>query len=429
MNKPVSTAVSDIPAEFRAEAIAARHDRDDEPLYARFHRSGEPYRSLVDHNPWLRPPKAGDELEWDAGWYYDTTVARKHPAWSDVDLPTATKDVDRLRWDLLEWGYCLIEDGASPEQTERLRARAEDQAAAERALGVAHLSPAQQHLWALVNKGDVFVECMTHEPQAVQAGPLIEHLLDDMVGAGWNHLSFIANISFPGCHPQGLHQDQALLAPYRTEAAPALVNTIYVLQDVDEVNGGTLIVPGSHRRYRNADGTFGAVPPPINLEAKAGTIVLKDGRTLHGGAVNRSDQLRMILTNSVVPPWVRQQENFLLTIRPGVLENASEKFLWRAGFQATASRNMVEGYGYFGTGRADDPNGSLVHVRNLIDQGEYRHLGEVSMSSLDEIDLAATSTHKIQRHETTRTDDYRARLAAMNEVSALNESSATGRNS
>lgn len=408
--------MSEIPAEFTAEALAEL-DREasdgTQPLYAGFHRSGEPYRSLVDNNPWLRPPKADQELEWDAGWYYDTTVARKHPAWADVDLPTPTKNVAQLRADLLEWGFCLIEDGVSAEQTERLRTRAEDQAAAERTLGVAHLSPAQQHLWALVNKGDVFVDCMTHEPHAVQAGPLIERLLDDMVGTGWNHLSFIANISFPGCHPQGLHQDQALLAPYTNTDAPALVNTIYILQDVDEVNGGTLLIPGSHRRYRNDDGTFGVVPPPINLEAPAGTIVLKDGRTLHGGAVNRSDQLRTILTNSVVPPWIRQQENFLLTIRPGVLADASAKFLWRVGYQATASRNMVEGYGYFGNGSADDPNGSLVHVRNLIDQGAYRHLGEVSMSSLDEVDLTEFSAHEIQRNVTTRTDEYRARLAAI----------------
>lgn len=404
--------MANVPAEFSAEAIDALPD--DDVLYADFQHSGEPYRSLVANNPWLRVPKPSEQLEWGQGWYYDTTVARKHPAWSHEDLPTPTKDITVLRRDLVEWGYCLIEEGVSAVQVERMRSRIADQAEAERTLGIAHLSAAQQHLWALVNKGDDFVACMTHDSDAVQAGPLIERLLDEMLGQGWNHLSFIANISFPGCHPQGLHQDQSLIAPYTSAPAPVLVNTIYVLQDVNEVNGGTLIVPGSHRRYRGPDGVrFGEIPPPINLEAPAGTIMLKDGRVLHGGAVNNSDELRYIITNSVVPPWIRQQENFLLTIRPEVLEAATPKFLWRTGFQATAGRNMVEGYGYFGNGKPNDPNGSLVKVRRLIDGDGYRHVGQLSMDRLDEVDLSELSAWQIQRDEPARTEAYRHRLDAV----------------
>ena len=104
--------------------------------------------------------------------------------------------------------------------------------------------------------------------------------------------------------------------------------------------------------------TFGEVPRPINLEAPAGTIMLMDGRVLHGGAVNHSDDLRYIITNSVVRPFIRQQESFHLTIRPEVLRRASDKFLWRCGFQATGARSMVEGYGYFGSGRLGDANGT-----------------------------------------------------------------------
>ena len=407
---------TDVPVEFTPAAIEALDGQDgkEDALYQQFQRSGEPYRSLIDHNPWLRLPKADEPLEWGKGWYYDTTVGRKHPAWSDTELPTPTKDIVRLRQDLREWGYCLIEDGVSAVQAERMRSRIEDQAAAERALGIAHLSPAQQHVWALVNKGADFVKCMTHEPEAVQAGPLIERLIDEVLGSGWNHLSFISNISFPGCHPQAMHQDQSLIAPHTTDPAPILVNTVYILQDVDEINGGTLIVPGSHRRYRRDGGPeFGEIPPPINLEAPAGTIMLKDGRVLHGGAVNRSDQMRYIITNSVVPPWIRQQENFLLTIRPEVLANASSKFLWRAGFQATASRGMVEGYGYYGNGKLADPNGSLVEVRRLIDGDGYRHIGELSIESLGTLDVTEFSSWAIQQNEPVRTATYAKRLAAI----------------
>ena len=242
---------------------------------------------------------------------------------------------------------------------------------------IAYLSQAQQNLWSLVNKGDVFVECMTHDTSAIQAGLLIEHLLDEMLGSGWHHLSYLANISFPGCHPQGMHQDQGLVGSYIFLDAPVLVNTIYVLQDVDEINGGTLLIPGSHRHYIDGKGTFGEVRPPVNLEAPAGTIMLMDGRVLHGGAVNHSDDLRYIITNSVVRPFIRQQESFHLTICPEVLASASEKFLWRCGFQATGTRSMVEGYGYYGSGKSGDSNGALVNTRRAMDAGEYKRIGEL----------------------------------------------------
>ena len=398
------------PREF-AEVAIEDASSGYEPPYRQFLASGEPYRSLMRHNPWMKVPRAGEALEWGAGHYYDTTVARKHLDWMDKDLPQATRDISRLRRDFYAWGYCLIEDGLSAEQCAWLHDRVADQAAAERTLGLAHLSAAQQHVWALVNKGDRFVGCMEFDPAAVQSGLLIERLLDEAMGPGWNHFSFLANISYPGCHPQGLHQDQSFIAPCFTAEAPVLVNPIYILQDVDEVNGGTLLIPGSHRPNGQAGEAFGRLPPPINLEARAGTVLLMDGRVLHGGAVNRSDRLRYIITNSVVKPWIRQQESFLLTVSSEVLAQASDKFLWRAGFQATSTRNMVEGYGYTGTGKVGDPNGDIAQVRRAMDAGGYRHMGPLSMARLADVDPADLGAGRIQaNHETYRSARYAERL-------------------
>jgi len=93
-----------IPREFTVEAIAAASVDAFAP-YQAFHTSGEPYRSLSRNNPWTRVPGPKDELEWGKGWYYDTTVARKHPHWRDIELPQATKDIAQLRRDFYEWGY------------------------------------------------------------------------------------------------------------------------------------------------------------------------------------------------------------------------------------------------------------------------------------------------------------------------------------
>ncbi|MDC0995511.1 phytanoyl-CoA dioxygenase family protein [Pseudomonadales bacterium] len=390
---------SPIPPEFSEKVIAATSDSAATP-YRNFVHSREPYQSLYEANPDMRPPKTGERLLWGEDKYYDTTVARKHTYWKDLSLPKPKKDIAQLRQDFHEWGYCLVEDGLSVEQNQLVYQRVMDQAEAERELGIAYLSEAQQHVWSLVNKGDVFSRCMTHDTDAIQAGLLIEQLLDEMLGSGWHHLSFIANISFPGCHPQGMHQDQGLVGAYKFLDAPVLVNTVYVLQDVDEVNGGTLVIPGSHRRYIEGNGTFGKLPPPINLEAPAGTVMLMDGRVLHGGAVNRSDDLRYIITNSVVRPFIRQQESFHLTIRPEILANASEKFLWRCGFQANAQRSMVEGFGYYGTGRLGDESSAIVNARIAMDAGEYQRVGELSPG----VPPNETPTLKAiqQQHETQR---------------------------
>ena len=390
---------SPIPTEFSEKAIVATSDSAATP-YRDFVHSREPYQSLYEANPNMRPPKTGERLLWGEGKYYDTTVARKHTYWKDLSLPKPEKDIAQLRQDFHEWGYCLVEDGLSVEQNQLVYQRVMDQAEAERELGIAYLSEAQQHVWSLVNKGDVFSRCMTHDTDAIQAGLLIELLLDEMLGSGWHHLSYIANISFPGCHPQGMHQDQGLVGAYKFLDAPVLVNTVYVLQDVDEVNGGTLVIPGSHRRYIEGNGTFGKLPPPINLEAPAGTVMLMDGRVLHGGAVNRSDDLRYIITNSVVRPFIRQQESFHLTIRPEILANASEKFLWRCGFQANAQRSMVEGFGYYGTGRLGDESSAIVNARIAMDAGEYQRVGELSPG----VPPNETPTLKAiqQQHETQR---------------------------
>ena len=390
---------SPIPPEFSEKVIAATSDSAATP-YRNFVHSREPYQSLYEANPDMRPPKTGERLLWGEDKYYDTTVARKHAYWKDLSLPKPEKDIAQLRQDFHEWGYCLVEDGLSVEQNQLVYQRVMDQAEAERELGIAYLSEAQQHVWSLVNKGDVFSRCMTHDTDAIQAGLLIEQLLDEMLGSGWHHLSYIANISFPGCHPQGMHQDQGLVGAYKFLDAPVLVNTVYVLQDVDEVNGGTLVIPGSHRRYIEGNGTFGKLPPPINLEAPAGTVMLMDGRVLHGGAVNRSDDLRYIITNSVVRPFIRQQESFHLTIRPEILANASEKFLWRCGFQANAQRSMVEGFGYYGTGRLGDESSAIVNARIAMDAGEYQRVGELSPG----VPPNETPTLKAiqQQHETQR---------------------------
>lgn len=368
-----------VPSEFTPEAVAAASPPEAE-LYRDFLRSGEPLRSLFADNPWLTPPNLKQPLAWGTGQYWDTTVARKHPHWRDQPLPKLTKDIAQMRHDLREWGYTLIEDALSADQYDALKSRLLDQAAGEKLAGVAQYAPSGQYVHTLVNKGRLFELCIEQDPSAVQAGPLIEQLMNETLGHGWICHSFLANGADPGGYPQGLHIDQGPLLPWVTVEAPALVNTMYLFEDVNEFNGGTLVIPGSHRLLAAAahGGRIDDLPPAINLEAPGGTIMVFDGRLLHGTGANRSDKQRFVATMSNVKSWMRTQENWVLSVDPEVLERASPKLLHRMGFQALVYGSTMEGFGMGARGRVGELRGAIKRFREANDRGEYRRVTELS---------------------------------------------------
>ena len=388
-----------VPIEFTEEYVEENSPHDQQ-IYRDFLRSGEPFRSIFENNPWLMPPDIKKPLEWGTGMYWDTTVARKHDYWKEFDLPKATKDIKQMRKDIKEWGFCLIEDAMSKEQCDRFLNRLLDQAEGERLAGVDQPTPSGQYINTLINKGEVFVQCIEQNIEAVQAGPVIEQIMDETLGKGWICHSFLSNGSDPGGYPQGLHIDQGPLLPWVTEEAPALFNTMYIPQDVNEKNGGTLVIPGSHKILIEAGsgGKIGKLPPAINLEAKAGTIMLFDGRMLHGTGVNRTDKQRFVATMSNVKAWTRTQENWVISVAPDVLENASPKLLHRIGLQALTYGATIEGYGLGASGRVGDQWGSIKQFRTAYDKGEYERVRELSgKSSKKELKKKYTVREAVKR--------------------------------
>ena len=383
-----------MPPEFLAENVKALSDEAAQMRDARWFRSGEPFRSMHRNNPWLQPPVGGNGVPamrpdgsltrrfrcplFDAGRgaeggglngtpYYDTTVARKHNYWRRFDdLPHETKDINKARRDLQKYGYCLIEDAMSEHQRSAMRRRLEEQAQAERDCGLADMTPHFHIMWTLVNKGECFAKCIEFDPEWVQGGPMIEQLNNELLGPRHYAYSFASNIARPGSYPQNLHQDSGAIHPIQTPHAPILVNTVYIMQDVSDINGGTLVIPTSHRLVsRVAPGEeVGPLPPAVNVEAKGGTVMLMDGRLLHGTGVNHTDDWRYIMTNSNVLPWLRQQENWQLSIDPDVLRTASDKLLARMGYH---SSGLLEVATYSG------PK-TTVGVRLAMDNGGYRRI-------------------------------------------------------
>lgn len=377
-----------IPKEFTPEFIAENASRE-QYIYRAENGSKEPMASVLKSNPeiYFVPPQRRSEWgEWvfKAGSYYDTTIASQHAYWREHDLPKPSKNIHRLREDLLRWGYCKVEHALSADQVETIKQRVLEQAEGERLAGLAQRTPSGQNVNCCVNKGRCFELFIEQHPSIAQGGPLVEQLVAEALGPGWICTSLIAAISLRGGVPQALHQDQGNDLDSRS---PMSVNILTPITDVDDKNGGTLLIPGSHTMLADAvrqGKPVGKLPPTINLDAKAGTMVITDGRLLHGTGINHTDEPRIVMLNGMQKPWMRQQENWMLSVRPEVLKRASPKLLHRMGYQATTGTQTNEGHGFGARGLPDEAAGALVEFRTALDRGEYQRVGELGPNSSSE---------------------------------------------
>ena len=143
----------------------------------------------------------------------------------------------------------------------------------------------------LVDKDPVFEICFTHP--VLLAG--IAHVLAN----DFKLSSLNSRAALPGCGLQGLHADfgEALETGGRN-GLPAfqVCNSIWLLTDFTEENGATRVVPGSHLSGKLPKDVMADPSEPhpdeIILTAKAGTVVIFNSHTWHGGTLNRSDDLR-----------------------------------------------------------------------------------------------------------------------------------------
>ena len=377
-----------VPSEFDPDFVRSQA-MPETYMYRDEVRSQEPMKSVLENNPeiYFVPPKRSTEWgqwEFKKGSYYDTTIAAKHPYWKNQALPRSSKNIQQLRNDMLKWGYCKIENALSQQQIEVIRNRVLEQAAGEKKAGIPQKTPSGQNINCCVNKGRCFELLIEQHPSVVQGGPLVEQLIDEALGDGWICTSLIASLSLRGGVPQALHQDQSNALDSRS---PMTVNVLSAISGVDETNGGTLLIPGSHKILSDAvrEGVpVGKLPPAINLDAEAGTMVITDGRLLHATGINHSETPRIMMLNGMQKSWMRQQENWMLSVKPEVLHRASFKLLHRMGFQATTGTQTNEGHGFGAKGQPGEAAGAILPFRLALDRGEYVRVGELTPDSTAE---------------------------------------------
>eukprot|EP01046_Picozoa_sp_COSAG06_P030197 COSAG06_NODE_2854_length_6170_cov_10.221216_5_plen_111_part_00 len=79
------------------------------------------------------------------------------------------------------------------------------------------------------------------------------------------------------------------------------------------------------------------LPPAVSLETPAGTVMVFDGRLLHGTGINQTDTERHVMVMAAQKPWMRTQDLHTITVAPDVLAEAPLKLLQRLHFVGKSS--------------------------------------------------------------------------------------------
>lgn len=207
-----------------------------------------------------------------------------------------------------EHGWAVLPGVLTSDETAAARAALLRAAEASAARGIPtrmdYLDPGGRNtrVYDLLAYDPVFLDLVTH-PRVL---PHIDALLDHDLAIS----NFTANIALPGSRSMNAHNDQSTVMP-EPWTTRYTMNAIWCLDDVDEANGATRYLPGSHRFT-----CFAEVPddPTIGMrpfEASAGSVVLMDGRLWHTSGANTTvDRERALLFAFYARSFLRHQNNW-----------------------------------------------------------------------------------------------------------------------
>lgn len=180
-----------------------------------------------------------------------------------------------------------------------------------------HQEPGTNRLSNLPDKSDLFDVCFTH-PRLL-AG--IAHVLKgDLKLSSLNYRA-----ALPGSGLQHLHCDwHGPVEPFDFYVC----NSIWLLDDFSPANGATRVVPGSHVWQKTPqqamENPADPHPEQVVLTAPAGTVVIFNSHTWHGGTLNVSDRPRRAMHSYYCRRDQPQQLDQKKHLRPETLARLSD---------------------------------------------------------------------------------------------------------
>ena len=174
----------------------------------------------------------------------------------------------------------------------------------------------------LLAKDPVFQEMPVHAAVL----PLVEKVLD----RGCLLSGMTAMNLGPGEKPQPLHSDDLVMTVPRPHP-PLMCTTIWALDDFTEANGGTRVVAGTHKAAHSPD--LAVEYDWRAAEMSAGSVLVLDGSTWHGGGQNTTrDEWRLGVNVQYCAGFCRPQQNQYLGIPREITQTFSDRLLELCGY-------------------------------------------------------------------------------------------------
>lgn len=259
-------------------------------------------------------------------------------------MSTNASELDATKRHLLEEGWARVPSVLSKEETasvlEKLWQAKEKATSSGNSTYLPHLDPNESNVrvFYLLELDRIFRDLIAH--------PIAVEMVKAVLGDKFLISNFTANIARPGSRSMALHSDQSIVVPdpwTRTWA----INVIWCLTDVYAENGATLFIPGSNKWQYEADIAANANNMLQPFEAKAGDILLLDGRLWHTSGANiTKDQDRALLFGYYTAPFLRQQVNWTAKLPRDVQDTLSEEMKEWLGLDAIANTGRAGNIAY-----------------------------------------------------------------------------------
>lgn len=228
---------------------------------------------------------------------------------------------------LAQWGYAIVDDVVAPELM--------DQLVAESMPWIEASDHGRDHYDGRHTRrtGMLIARCPTARQLVMH--PVVLGTVGHFLGHATTfqlHLTQIISIE-PGETDQKLHRDQMAFdffpfpADYHVQC-----NTMWAMSDFTAANGATRIQPGTSAMSDEAAATIEVA----QAEMGKGSVLFYDGKVMHGGGANRSDDVRRGGNLTYAVGWVRQEENQYLACPPEVARTLDDDLLKVMGYQQGA---------------------------------------------------------------------------------------------
>jgi ectoine hydroxylase-related dioxygenase (phytanoyl-CoA dioxygenase family) len=253
-----------------------------------------------------------------------------------VDVAVAEQWLDEMLAALDEQGFAIIPDFLSPARLLEVDRRLEQLRGRHRGRNNFE-GESTERIYTLVARGRVF--------QDIAEDERILALLDRLFMPNYLLTANQAICISPGETPQPWHTDDSFYPIPRPRPMISL-STIVAVDAFTADNGGTQVIPGSHRwddatvagmyatGEREQDPGFAdrVADRALTVEMPAGACLVFAGTLVHRGGANTGTGMRRAFSNQYCEPWARPQENFFLAIPPAQVAAMSPRLQSLLGY-------------------------------------------------------------------------------------------------